>query len=245
VSASLIALQRNDLTGGSQQGGKAAATPARQSARGQERACKRDRPAEPEKAAGEGTRGQPAESDAKRIKLKQAETEDFGLGVRPAHGGAREKEGKTSSRRRGASAAAVPASPVAAAAAQPASGSKSAESRGADAAAAGGWVERAKAVVHKAMKHKAGWPFLRPVDPEALELPDYFDVIEDPMDLSTIQNRLNTPTRQGGYSSAQRFADDMRLVFQNALTYNDEGDPVWQAAKTMDAFFEQEWTKMA
>ena len=100
-------------------------------------------------------------------------------------------------------------------------------------------------MVHKAMKHKAGWPFLKPVDPEALELPDYFDIIEDPMDLSTIQNRLNKPKRQGGYSSAQRFVEDMRLVFQNALTYNDEGDPVWQAAKTMEAFFEQEWVQMA
>ena len=35
----------------------------------------------------------------------------------------------------------------------------------------------------------------------------------------------------------------MRLVFQNALTYNDEGDPVWEAAQVMAAFFESEWAK--
>ena len=106
-----------------------------------------------------------------------------------------------------------------------------------------GWVEAAKRIVHKAVKHKSGWPFLQPVDPVALELPDYFDVIQDPMDLSTIENRLHKATRHGGYSSHHRFADDMRLVFQNALTYNDEGDPVWKAASVMSSFFESEWTQ--
>ena len=105
------------------------------------------------------------------------------------------------------------------------------------------WKQGAREVLKRAMNHSSGWPFLEPVDPESLELPDYFDVIEDPMDLGTIQNRLNKETKQGGYSSQQRFADDMRLVFQNAITYNDPGDLVFEAAKTMSVFFEDLWAK--
>ena len=37
------------------------------------------------------------------------------------------------------------------------------------------------------------WPFLQPVDPEMLNIPDYFDIIENPMDLSSVTARLHLP----------------------------------------------------
>lgn len=40
------------------------------------------------------------------------------------------------------------------------------------------------------MQHHWGWPFLKPVDPVALNLPDYFTVIKKPMDLGTVKNNL-------------------------------------------------------
>ena len=39
-------------------------------------------------------------------------------------------------------------------------------------------------------KHKFAWPFHKPVDPVALGLPDYFDVIKEPMDMSKIKQKL-------------------------------------------------------
>ena len=41
-------------------------------------------------------------------------------------------------------------------------------------------------------KHKFAWPFHKPVDPVALGLPDYFDVIKEPMDMSKIKQKLDT-----------------------------------------------------
>lgn len=43
-----------------------------------------------------------------------------------------------------------------------------------------------KKTLRNLMKHEYGWPFNLPVDPVALEIPDYFDVIKRPMDFSTI-----------------------------------------------------------
>ena len=39
-------------------------------------------------------------------------------------------------------------------------------------------------VMRKLMRRKSAWPFLEPVDPVALNIPDYPDVVKHPMDLS-------------------------------------------------------------
>lgn len=42
------------------------------------------------------------------------------------------------------------------------------------------------------MSHKWAGPFLQPVDPIALDLPDYFDIVKNPMDFGTLQRRIET-----------------------------------------------------
>lgn len=64
--------------------------------------------------------------------------------------------------------------------------------------------------------------FLEPVDPDALGIPDYFDVIKHPMDLSTIHKKLQS----GEIQTREEFFQLLRLVFDNALLYNQPGDPV-------------------
>jgi hypothetical protein len=44
-------------------------------------------------------------------------------------------------------------------------------------------------LVVKQLKSEYGWIFEEPVDPVKLGLPDYFDVIKQPMDLGTIRRR--------------------------------------------------------
>ena len=34
------------------------------------------------------------------------------------------------------------------------------------------------------------WPFLQPVDPIKLKIPDYFDIVKEPMDISTVEFNL-------------------------------------------------------
>ncbi|KAI3928563.1 hypothetical protein MKW98_024164 [Papaver atlanticum] len=56
--------------------------------------------------------------------------------------------------------------------------------------------------------------FAQPVDPD--ELPDYYDVIEHPMDFGTIRKKL----AGGTYSNLEEFENDVHLVCSNAMQYN-------------------------
>uniref|UniRef100_A0A183BKM4 Bromo domain-containing protein n=1 Tax=Globodera pallida TaxID=36090 RepID=A0A183BKM4_GLOPA len=62
------------------------------------------------------------------------------------------------------------------------------------------------------------WPFLEPVDAEALNLPDYFDVIKEPMDLSTIKKKMDA--RQ--YTSPEEFLSPSALLKQFKPVDDDE-----------------------
>ncbi|KDD73121.1 hypothetical protein H632_c2512p1 [Helicosporidium sp. ATCC 50920] len=59
------------------------------------------------------------------------------------------------------------------------------------------------------------WPFLKPVPVE--EVPDYYDVIKDPIDLSLIEARLES---RAFYVTLEIFAADVARVFANAQVYN-------------------------
>ena len=72
-------------------------------------------------------------------------------------------------------------------------------------------------------------PFRDPVDPVALNCPDYFDIIKQPMDLSTIENKL----KNGLYTEPREYCEDMRLMFRNAFTYNNEKSRVHRCTKAV------------
>ncbi|KAI8376113.1 uncharacterized protein BYT42DRAFT_614896 [Radiomyces spectabilis] len=57
-------------------------------------------------------------------------------------------------------------------------------------------------------------PFLNKVSKR--DAPDYFEVIERPMDLGTVTKKL----KQAIYKSKKAFADDLYLIYENCLTYN-------------------------
>jgi hypothetical protein len=73
--------------------------------------------------------------------------------------------------------------------------------------------------LHKKLSsHALAWPFLHPVDPVALNLPTYFDIIKNPMDLSTMKAKL----KKGEYMSPEDYKADMILMFENAIEFNKE-----------------------
>nr|XP_022292305.1 bromodomain and WD repeat-containing protein 3-like isoform X1 [Crassostrea virginica] len=57
-------------------------------------------------------------------------------------------------------------------------------------------------------------PFRFPVDPD--ELPEYFDIIEHPMDLSTVKENLLGDR----YPNPNSLFKDLRLIFSNSRTFN-------------------------
>lgn len=79
-------------------------------------------------------------------------------------------------------------------------------------------------VTKQLKKHRSAGPFLVPVDPVALRIPDYTAVIKQPMDLSTIEHRLGKVGKSCYYRSVEDFVSDVQLIFSNCYTYN--GPPV-------------------
>ncbi|XP_038901044.1 transcription factor GTE4-like [Benincasa hispida] len=92
-------------------------------------------------------------------------------------------------------------------------------------------------LLEKLMKHKHGWVFNTPVDVEGLCLHDYYSIIRHPMDLGTVKTRLN----KNWYKSPKEFAEDVRLTFHNAMTYNPKGQDVHIMAEQLLKIFEDRW----
>jgi hypothetical protein len=103
-------------------------------------------------------------------------------------------------------------------------------------------VMRLCAKVHRLVADysRLSWPFLEPVDPVALGIPDYPDVIRHPMDLGTIERKLLA----GVYGSADAFVADMRLVFDNAKTYNPPDHDVHKMAVQLETFFDSKYSQI-
>ncbi|XP_059456802.1 transcription factor GTE6 [Corylus avellana] len=93
------------------------------------------------------------------------------------------------------------------------------------------------------MQHKWAWPFLEPVDVEGLKLHDYYEVIDKPMDFSTIKNQMEAKDGTG-YKNVREICADVRLVFKNAMKYNNERSDVHVMAKTLLEKFEEKWLQL-
>ena len=71
--------------------------------------------------------------------------------------------------------------------------------------------------------------FMEPVDWKMLDLPDYPKVIKNPMDLHTVEIKLDT----GAYWSALELSGDMELIWANAMKYNRPYSGIWKVAKSL------------
>ena len=76
------------------------------------------------------------------------------------------------------------------------------------------WIKAALKLTRQLTKLKAALPFLTPVDPVALQLPDYWDVVKHPMDLATVERKL--AEEPSAYTEPIQWESDMRQIFHNA-----------------------------
>ncbi|ADM12093.1 putative bromodomain-containing transcription factor [Encephalitozoon intestinalis ATCC 50506] len=76
-------------------------------------------------------------------------------------------------------------------------------------------------------------PFLEPVDPVKLGIPDYPEKIKHPMDLSTIRKKLDHKE----YEGVEGFDGDMKLMFNNCYTYNPPGTVVHDMGKALETVY--------
>jgi len=52
-------------------------------------------------------------------------------------------------------------------------------------------------------------------------VPDYYEIITEPMDLSTMMTKIDLHK----YTTVQQFQHDIELICCNALEYNPDRDP--------------------
>ncbi|KAE8581107.1 hypothetical protein XENTR_v10024669 [Xenopus tropicalis] len=86
--------------------------------------------------------------------------------------------------------------------------------------------------------HEDAWPFLLPVNLKLV--PGYKKVIKKPMDFATIRDKLSN----GQYPSFEAFALDVRLVFNNCETFNEDESEIGRAGHKMRVHFEKRWTEL-
>ncbi|CAI7568443.1 unnamed protein product [Penicillium glandicola] len=93
--------------------------------------------------------------------------------------------------------------------------------------------------------HSAAWPFTQPVNRD--EVPDYYEVIMEPMDLSSMEEKHEKDL----YPTPQDFIKDAMLIFDNCRRYNNETTPYAKSANKLEKFMWQqirnipEWSHLA
>jgi hypothetical protein len=83
-------------------------------------------------------------------------------------------------------------------------------------------------VIETALSHGSSWPFKEPVDVNLA--PDYYQVVINPMDLSTMKAK----NIKGVYKSLKDLKNDFKLMFDNCLFYNGEDSIYAQAATVLE-----------
>lgn len=83
------------------------------------------------------------------------------------------------------------------------------------------------------VNHRCAWPFMTPVDKE--EVPDYYDVIKNPMDFQTIRENINKDL----FRSKADFIRAVRQIFANAKIYNLKNTIYYKCALELEVFSEE------
>uniref|UniRef100_A0A7S0RDS6 histone acetyltransferase n=1 Tax=Pyramimonas obovata TaxID=1411642 RepID=A0A7S0RDS6_9CHLO len=82
--------------------------------------------------------------------------------------------------------------------------------------------------------HPDAWPFAEAVD--GREVPDYYDIIKDPVDLAMVKRRLSAGEY---YITLEMFAADFRRMFENCRIYNAPDTVYYKCATRLEQYFEQ------
>ncbi|KAL1842455.1 hypothetical protein VTJ49DRAFT_5192 [Mycothermus thermophilus] len=95
------------------------------------------------------------------------------------------------------------------------------------------------AELRKAKYYDVNAAFLHPVDPVALNIPHYHKVIKRPMDLGTMEKKLNA----GEYTSIKEFDKDFDLIIKNCKLFNGEDHVVYHQALRLQDLYRAEMSK--
>ncbi|KAK8791691.1 hypothetical protein WA588_002001 [Blastocystis sp. NMH] len=103
-----------------------------------------------------------------------------------------------------------------------------------------GSMEMCKKIVADFMQMPESSAFLEPVPWKEWGLDDYPRIIKQPMDLGTVNRKITT----GEYKDIYEFAYDMRLIWRNCCTYNQEGAEIYTLGKKLSDQFESRFREV-
>jgi histone acetyltransferase len=83
-------------------------------------------------------------------------------------------------------------------------------------------------ILTEMQNHPSNWPFVQPVS--RTDVPDYYEVIKEPMDLSTMEVKLENDA----YESMDDFIYDCKLIFNNCRAYNGENTTFYKNANKLE-----------
>lgn len=108
-----------------------------------------------------------------------------------------------------------------------------------------------QALLAEMQNHPSAWPFVQPVNRE--EVPDYYEVIKEPMGKSSKKNYLDTyhvprlcidfcidltamefKLENDQYESVAQFVYDAKLIFNNCRSYNNETTTYYKNASKLE-----------
>jgi hypothetical protein len=106
--------------------------------------------------------------------------------------------------------------------------------------------------IRQLKKSKDAGPFLNPVDPIALGIPHYFTIIKHPMDLGTVERKVQSsnPNKpdpnlvNARYRNSAEFIHDVKLIFSNTVTFNGPDHAISLMGKRLEVLFDKSVKQM-
>lgn len=102
------------------------------------------------------------------------------------------------------------------------------------------WLQKACKLIDDLEGLAASLYFRRPVDPVADNLPEYFDYVTEPMDLST----MRTKCENSQYANLDELLKDFQLIFFNCVTFNGPDSPVTADCRSLQKVWMSRINKM-
>lgn len=86
----------------------------------------------------------------------------------------------------------------------------------------------------KLKMHKSSWPFRMPVDPVSQAVPNYYEVVKQPMDLKSIDRKIKAHQ----YQNQKEFDRDIRLIIANSYAFNSQDTVYYALTKDFQSYYE-------
>jgi hypothetical protein len=101
--------------------------------------------------------------------------------------------------------------------------------------------EKCLRIIQKLLRHSISRIFSEPVDPVLDHCPDYFEIIDHPMDLGTVRRNLES----NSYSKFSDFYRDVERIWGNAIRYSGLDSQIATLARQLQIWFHEMTSNMS